>query len=38
MSLRALVKGWVGEAMGTLAHRLLDTRVYQTSQREAKNA
>ena len=31
MSLRALLKGWVGEAMGTLAHRLLlDTRVYHS--------
>jgi hypothetical protein len=31
MSLRALVKGWVGETMGTLAHRLLlDTRVYHS--------
>ena len=31
MSLRALWKGWLGEAMGTLAHRLLlDTRVYHS--------
>ena len=31
MSLRALVKGWVGETMGTLAHRLLlDTHVYHS--------
>lgn len=31
MSLRAMVKGWFGEAMGTLAHRLLlDSRVYHS--------
>ena len=30
MSLKSMLKGWIGEVQGTLAHRLLlDTRVYQ---------